>query len=128
VKEQGFQPDRTWWERIFAVVDAGDAAGFVKLLTADARFRFGSAAPVVGSDAIGAAVAGFFSAIRSSRHRLHGTWAGDATAVCEGEVTYTRHDGTVVSFPFVNVFDLRGELIAGYRIYIDLSLLFSGPA
>jgi hypothetical protein len=75
VKEQGFQPDRTWWERIFAVVDAGDA-----------------------------------------------------TAVCEGEVMYTRHDGTVVSFPFVNVFDLRGELIAAYRIYIDLSLLFSGPA
>src|SRR5450755_3962900 len=49
VKEQGFQPDRAWWERIFAVVDAGDAAAFVKLLTADARFRFGSAAPIVGS-------------------------------------------------------------------------------
>jgi ketosteroid isomerase-like protein len=127
VKEQGFQPDRAWWERIFAVVDGGDSAGFVELLTADARFRFGSAAPMVGSDAIRAAVAGFFSAIRSSCHRLQGTWAGDATAVCEGEVTYTRHDGSMVSFPFVNVFELRGELIAAYRIYIDLSSLFSGP-
>jgi ketosteroid isomerase-like protein len=127
MKERGFVPDRAWWEHIFAVVDAGDAAGFVKLLTVDARFRFGNAPQVIGSDAIRAAVAGFFSAIASSRHQVHGTWAGGATAVCEGEVTYRRHDGLVLSFPFVNVFELRGELIAAYRIYIDLSSLLGSP-
>jgi ketosteroid isomerase-like protein len=119
-----FQPDRAWWERVFAVIDAGDAAGFVELLTPDAQFRFGNAPVIVGHDAIYAAVAAFFAAIATSRHRLLDTWNGASTAVCEGEVTYTRHDGSVLSVPFVNVFDLRGDKIAAYRIYIDNSSLF----
>ena len=127
MKEKAFQTDRAWWEHLFTVVDSGDAAAFVRLLTPDARFRFGNAAQIIGSEAIQAAVAGFFSAIASSRHQLHGTWAAGTTAVCEGEVTYTRHDDSVVTFPFVNVFELRGGLIAAYRIYIDLASLFSRP-
>jgi ketosteroid isomerase-like protein len=119
-----FQPDRAWWERVFAVIDAGDAAGFVELLTADAQFRFGNAPAVVGREAIHAAVGAFFAAIAGSRHRLLDTWNGSSSAVCEGEVTYTRHDGSMLSVPFVNVFDLRGDKIAAYRIYIDNSRLF----
>ena len=65
------------------------------------------------------------AAIASSRHRLLGMWNGPATAVCEGEVTYTRHNGSVLSVPFANVFDLRGDKIAAYRIYIDNSALFN---
>jgi ketosteroid isomerase-like protein len=124
VAEPVFQPDRAWWKRVFAVIDAGDAAGFVAFLTPDAQFRFGNVPAVVGHEAIRAAAAGFFAAIASSRHQLHGTWNGAATAVCEGEVTYTRHDGSTVSMPFANVFELRGEKIAAYRIYIDNSSLF----
>jgi len=45
--------------------------------------------------------------------------------VCEGEVTYTRRDGTKVTVPFANVFELRGPLISIYRIYIDNSPLFA---
>jgi ketosteroid isomerase-like protein len=128
VAEHVFQPDVAWWERIFAVIDAGDAAGFVRFLTPDAQFRFGNAPAVVGGEAIRAAAAGFFSAIASSRHRLLRTWNCAATAVCEGEVTYTRHDGTALSVPFANVFELRGDKIAAYRIYIDNSALFNAPA
>jgi ketosteroid isomerase-like protein len=117
--------DHAWWERLFASVDAGDAAGFVGFLTPDAEFRFGSAPPIVGIPAISAAVTAFFAAIGSSRHRLLRTWDAPASAVCEGEVTYTRHDGSVVSFPFANVFELRGDKIAAYRIYIDHSALFA---
>lgn len=121
-------PDRAWWERVFAVVDAGDAGAFVELLTPDARFRFGNASVVVGREAIHAATAGFFAAIAFSRHQLLATWNGSGTAVCEGEVTYTRHDGSRVSVPFVNVFELRGDKIAAYRIYIDNSTLFAAAA
>jgi ketosteroid isomerase-like protein len=121
-----FQPDRAWWESIFAVIDAGDAAGFVALLTPDAQFRFANAPVIVGREAIRAAVAGFFAAIGSSRHRLGRTWNGAASAVCEGEVTYTRRDGSVLSVPFANVFELRGDKIAAYRIYVDNSSLFGG--
>jgi ketosteroid isomerase-like protein len=123
--EHIFQPDRLWWERVFAVIDAGDAAGFVEFLSADAQFRFGNAPAVIGRDAILAAAAGFFAAIASSRHRLLRIWNGAATSVCEGEVTYTRRNGSTLSVPFANVFELRGEKISAYRIYIDNSSLFS---
>jgi len=125
VPECASKPDRAWWERVLAVVDAGDAAAFVELLTPDAQFRFGNAPVVVGREAIRTVAAAFFAAIASSKHGVLGTWNGAATAVCEGEVTYTRHDGSTVNVPFVNVFELRGEKIAAYRIYIDNSSLFT---
>jgi ketosteroid isomerase-like protein len=121
------QPDRAWWERVFAVVDTGDANRFIRLLTEDAQFRFGNAPVIVGHAAIHAAAAAFFAAIASSKHRVLGTWNGAESAACEGEVTYTRHDGSGVSVPFANVFELRGDKIAAYRIYIDNSSLFKAP-
>ncbi len=123
-----FAPDRAWWGRLFAVIDARDADGFVALLTPDAEFRFGNAPAVHGREAIRAAVAGFFTVIAGCRHRLLGAWNGTGTTVCEGEVTYTRQDGSTVTIPFVNVFELRGERVASYRIYIDNAPLFSKSA
>lgn len=83
---------------------------------------------MTGHEAIRAAAAGFFAAIASSRHRILSTWNEARTAVCEGEVIYTRHDGSVLTVPFANVFELRGEKIAAYRIYIDNSSLFRDRA
>jgi ketosteroid isomerase-like protein len=120
-----FEPDNAWWQRVFAVIDARDTAGFVALLTPDAQFRFGNAPTVVGAEAIAATVSSFFAAIASCRHRLIRTWSGSSGVVCEGEVTYIRHDRTAVTVPFANVFELRGTLIAVYRIFIDNSPLFS---
>ncbi len=121
-------PDRTWWEQLFSVIDSGDAVGFVTFLTPDAQFRFGNAPAMIGSEAIGGAVAGFFAAIASSRHQLLQTWGMGGSVGCEGEVTYTRHDGSVVTLPFVNLFTLRGDKISSYRIYIDNSTLFAPAA
>ena len=59
---------------------------------------------------------------------LRGSWTGPGTAVCEGEVTYTRLDGSTLTVPFVNVFELSGAQIRSYRIYIDNGPLFSAPA
>lgn len=120
---QYFEPDSAWWQQLFAVIDASDATGFVDLLTPDAQFRFGNAPTVVGTDAIRAAVSSFFAAISSSSHHLLRTWSSSNGVACEGEVTYTRHDGSKVTVPFANVFELRGPLIAAYRIYIDNSPL-----
>jgi ketosteroid isomerase-like protein len=114
-----------WWERLFKTIDAGDAAGFVDFLTPDAQFRFGNAPMIQGTREIGIAVTGFFGAIKSSQHRLVESWCAAESAGCEGEVAYTRHDGSVVTFPFANVFQLRGEKVSSYRIYIDISTLFS---
>jgi len=119
-----FEPPAAWWQELFAAIDDRDAARFVARLTPDASFRFGNAPVVRGSEAIGAAVAGFFAAIAACRHRLIQTWSGRQDVACEGQVTYTRHDGSQVTVPFANVFELRGRLIASYRIYIDNSPLF----
>jgi len=121
-------PNPYWWQRLFATIDGADGAGFVEFLTPDAQFRFGNAPAVQGTAAILAAVTGFFASIRTSQHQLLGSWDAQESAGCEGEVTYTRHDGSVVRYPFANVFKLRGEKISSYRIYIDVSTLFSLPA
>ena len=44
--------------------------------------------------------------------------------ICEGETTYTRHDGTQITLPFANVFELEGELISTYKIYADIGPLY----
>jgi ketosteroid isomerase-like protein len=128
--ERVFEPDQAWWQRLFAAIDARDAAAFVELLTPDAQFTFGNAPTVIGSEAIGIAAAQFFAAIASCRHRLLRTLTeSDGTAIaCEGVVTYTRHDGRAITVPFANVFELRGEKIAAYRIYIDNSPLFNASS
>ena len=41
----------------------------------------------------------------------------------QGQVTYTRHDGSQLSVPFANIFKLRDNLIEEYRIFGDFSAL-----
>jgi len=118
-------PNRPWWERLFKTIDESDAAAFVGFLTPDAQFRFGNAPMIQGATEIGEAVTGFFRTIRSSRHRLVDSWGGGESAGCEGEVTYTRLDASSVTLPFANIFRLRGDRVSSYRIYIDISTLFS---
>jgi limonene-1,2-epoxide hydrolase len=111
---------------LFAAIDAQDGAAFVGYLTDDAVFRFGSASAVQGRSAVQAAVEGFFDSIAGLSHRIHKTLRHADTLVCEGEVTYTRRDGSTITIPFANVFEYDGDLIAKYKIYIDIGPLYSG--
>jgi len=110
---------------IFAAIDAKDGAAFVAYLTEDAVFRFGSAPPVQGRDAIQAAVEGFFGTIGGCSHNITNSLRQDDTLVCEGVVTYTRHDGSEIAVPFTDVFEYSGDLIAHYKIYIDVAPLYA---
>ena len=109
---------------LFGAIDTMDTARFVQSLTPDAVFRFGSAPPVTGRRAVADAVGGFFSSIAGLRHALARTIADDRALVCEGEVTYTRHDGSEITLPFANVFELEDGLIAHYKIYADIGPLY----
>ena len=111
---------------MFAAIDMKDGAAFVSFLTEDAVFRFGSAPPVQGRDAIQAAVEGFFTTIAGCSHEIAKSLRQDVTVVCEGEVTYQRHDGSSVTLPFTDIFEYDGELIAHYKIYIDIAPLYAG--
>ena len=110
---------------LFAAIDAKDADRFVEFLTEDAVFRFGSAPPAAGREAIRQAVADFFASIAGLRHTLHQALSEGDTLVCEGEATYTRHDASEICLPFANVFEFDGSLIANYKIYSDIGPLFA---
>jgi len=114
-----------WWSDLFGRIDAKDANGFVAFLDPDAEFRFGNNPTVTGTTDIAEAVTGFFATIDWSRHAMLRTWHDDATRVCQGEVTYGRHDGSEITLPFVNVFEMRGRKIARYLIYIDIAPLYA---
>ena len=111
---------------LFAAIDRKDTEAFVEFLTEDAKFRFGSSPPAVGSDAIAKAVGGFFQSIADLKHEIDRTIREGDTLVCEGSVTYTRHDGSTIALPFANVFELADEKIADYKIYMDIGPLHAG--
>lgn len=106
-------------------IDAKDTGRFLEFLTERAVFRFGSTAAVTGHDDIGTAVDGFFSGIDGSTHTLRNVFRNEGRLACEGEVTYRRLDGSEITLPFTNVFELDGDLIDQYRIYIDIGPLFA---
>ncbi len=114
-----------WTANLFASIDAKDAKLFLSFLDPDARFRYGNGAPAVGTEAIRAAVDGFFAAVKALSHDLHHVWAQGDHVICEGIVTYTRHDGRIVGIPFCNVLGMRGERVRDYRVYIDSAPLFA---
>lgn len=113
-------------DSLFAAIDGGDAGAFVDFLTDDGVFRFGSAPALQGKDAVRAAVDGFFQSIAGCKHVLNKVLGDADTLVCEGDVTYRRHDGSEITLPFTNVFDTDGERIAVYKIYIDIGPLYAG--
>ena len=124
-----------WAEELYArAVDHKDAAGFADAFVADAWLRFGNAPPIVGRDAIREAIAQFFTAFVSLRHQSNGTFLDGDTLILEAVVTYTRHDGGVVSVPAVTIFRLVEGLEGGRpvadqcRIYVDLAPLFAPSA
>lgn len=110
---------------LFAAVDGKDADAFVRFLADDVSFRFGNADPVHGKPATHEAVAGFFASIKGIRHELERVWNYEDAIICQGVVTYTRHDSTELKVPFVNVLGLRNELIGEYLVYVDASQLYS---
>lgn len=110
---------RAWLEEIYKTIDAKDSDGFVSFLTEDAQFRFGNAPSVHGREAIKQGVDYFFSSIKSSQHKIVNFWTGDNSVVWQGEVLYTRLDGNQVTVNFVNIFNMEGDKIKDYLIYID---------
>lgn len=114
-----------WVGRLFDAIDRMDADDMASFLTENARFRFGNAEPVTGKKQIRDVVAGFFSTIKGLKHRILKVWQFEDAVICQGEVTYTRKDGGLVTVPFMNLFRMEGSLIHEYLIYNDVSPLFA---
>jgi len=118
---------------LFEAVDALDATAFAERFTTDGSFRFGNAPPVVGRREIAESVAGFFSTIGGLKHVIVGVWSGaweDGTvASVETTVRYRRKDSTVTdAIPVTSTLRMRGDLIADFRVFADISPVFATAA
>lgn len=116
---------RNWIESIANSIDSKDSDKFAQFLTDDCIFRFGNQPEIKGRKETRDYVAGFFSMIGGSKHKLINYWIGENSLVWQGEVLYTRLDGKKVNVNFTNIFYLKGELIKDYLIYIDNTPLFA---
>ena len=116
---------RSLLDGLFTAIDSKDADAFVGFLTSDASFRFGSAPAAQGTEAIQAAVDGFFGTIKGLEHTVSKAFASGTTLFCEGDVTYTRHDDSKVTLPFADVFEMSDDRIADYKIYMDIAPLYT---
>ncbi len=108
---------------LFKTIDAKNVNGFLEFLSQNASFRFGNAPTIQGHDAIGETIGAFFDSIEALKHDLNRIWTHETSIVCDGEVTYTRKDGSQLTVPFANVFGFRGDLISECLVYIDVSQL-----
>lgn len=116
-------PSPAWVVDLFKSIDRKDVDMFVSFLTEDATFQFGNAPPITGRESIREVVAQFFSGIERLEHRIVDTWALQEVVICKGEVTYTRHDGSLLAVPFANILKLSNNHIHEYFVYVDISQL-----
>ena len=113
------------FDKLFASIDAMDTESFLSFIHPDATFRFGSSPAVKGHAEIRATVYGFFTSFAALRHDLQRLVADGNAVVCEGDVTYTRHDGNCITLPFANIFEVDEGLIILYRVYVDIGPLYA---
>ena len=111
--------------KIFADIDSLDPAQFVAHLTPDAKFRFGNADPVVGREAVAAAVAGFFATIDRMKHHILNSWAVGDTVIVQIDIEYLRKDGKSVSTPNADILIFDGDLVRDWQIYIDITPVYA---
>ncbi len=116
---------KTEIKQLFQTVDNRDTDAFLTFLSDDVVFRFGNAEPVKGKENVGGAVQSFFESIKALSHDLHDIWEHPGAVVCHGMVTYTRRDSTTLTVPFADIFQIDGDLVRDYMIFIDVSQLYN---
>lgn len=111
---------------MFADIDRMDAPAWAAYLAPDAVMRFGNADPVHGREACRDALAGFYETIDGLAHRIVEQWEQGNATIVEAAVTYSRKDGRDVEVPVVTIYRTDADdLIADYRVYIDLAPVFA---
>jgi hypothetical protein len=110
---------------LFQVIDKKDIKAFSSFLDDNIIFRFGNMPVVNGKRSVTESVQGFYDSIRSLSHQVDNIWNDNNTVVCNGTVTYTRHDSGRLTVPFANIYKIGGDnLIKEYLIYADISGLY----
>lgn len=109
---------------LFTAIDAKDTKSFVSFLSEDAVFAMGEAPVINGKGNIEEGVEQFFQSIKSLSHKVEGVIQEGDRVVTPGVVSYTRHDDSVLTVNFCNVYKFDGDKIKDYNVYIDISQLY----
>ena len=117
--------DKNWIIELFKSIDEKNIEKFSSFLSDDCAFRFGNFPESHGADEVSKFVGGFFDSIESLKHEIVDIWAVPGGAVCHGMVSYVRHDKTVLSVPFSNIFKSNNGKIHKYLIFADTSQLYA---
>jgi ketosteroid isomerase-like protein len=112
-------------QAIFAAFDSKDIAALAALVTDDIRLQIGNADVVNGKPEFVEALEAFVVSVASFWHTVTNVWTDVDAVIAELKVHYTRLDGTELTLPCCNVFRLRDGAVADYRVYMDITPVYT---
>jgi hypothetical protein len=87
------------------------------------EYKFSKAAPIKDKSNVAPVVQQFFSCIKAVSHDIENVWFQGPHVISNGAVTYTRHDSSQLTVPFVDIMKIGNDLILEYQLYADISQL-----
>lgn len=114
-----------WIKELFSAIDEKNTTKFCSFLTDDCELTFGNNPTVKGNKSIFEVIDGFFKSINSLNHNVSEIIETEDRIVSYGFVNYIRLDNKIVTANFCNVFKVQSNLIKEYRIFVDISQLYS---
>lgn len=113
-------------QKIVLADESLNADAFVEVLTADAKFLYGSQPVVEGKEEIRSSVTRLFTTLESLHHDISEAFERGDWLYYVAQVEFKFKDGRGARFDYLNRLGFDGFLISYYRIYIDISPLFVG--
>ena len=110
---------------IFDAFDSKDIEALAALVTDDVRLQIGNANVVNGKREFVEALQAFVRSVASFRHTIVNVWSDRGAVIAELKVRYTRLDGSELTLPCCNVFRLRDGAVADYRVYMDITPVYT---
>jgi hypothetical protein len=109
-------------------IDTLDLDKFLTFFTPDCTMGFGSYPLVYGLEGVRGMIAPVFAGVAGMRHQRLGLWVQEDVTLARGEVTYTRHDKSTVTIPFMTYFQFADRHIQWTHVYIDIAPLYAAPS
>lgn len=109
--------------KLYQSVDARSVERLSSFLADEVNFQFANAPSLHGKATVLEANADFFKSIEAMSHRIDNVWSQGDDVICNGQVHYTRLDGSHFAVPFATILKLQHEQIINYLIYVDVSAL-----
>lgn len=109
---------------MFKTIDQFGSRSLADMITENGSFRFANMPAVVGRENIFQFLEGFFKSIKAISHTDLEYWFVDNVWIATGNVTYTRHNGSLLRVPFSVILKMDKDLISEYLIFVDASTLY----